>query len=104
MLAYSTTKPHEDGQSCQIHRDAGDFASGRRFERLEGGDLRRHSKLARNEMGDASAATVIVNRPGAPRLATTVDIKQKAPRRRGPYARFNRFLERYLPMVSIRAR
>ena len=64
MLAYSTTKPREDGPILSN-------PSGTRpilpldvtLSSLKGLTLRRHAKLARNKMGHASAATVNLNRP-----------------------------------------
>ncbi len=64
MLAYSTTKPREDGPILPNPEGTWPISlldvtlSG-----LKGWGLRRRSKLARNEMGYASAATVPVNRP-----------------------------------------
>ena len=64
MLAYSTTKRREDGPILSNPEGTRPISlldvtlSG-----LKGATLRRRSKLARNEMDHASAATVIVNRP-----------------------------------------
>jgi len=64
MLAYSTTKSHEDGPILSS-------PDGTRpnsllevtLSGLKGEALRRRTKLARSEMGRAGAARLIVNRP-----------------------------------------
>jgi len=64
MLAYSTTKPREDGPI--LANPAGTRPISLldvTFSGLQGMTLRRHSKLARNEMGHAGAATATDNRP-----------------------------------------
>jgi len=64
MPAYSTTKPREDGSI--LSNPAGTRPISLldvTLSCLKGSTLRRRSKLARNEMGSASAATMIVNRP-----------------------------------------
>ena len=64
MLAYSTTKPLEDEPILANPEGTGlvsllDVT----LRGLKGWALRRRSMLARNEMGHADAATLIVNRP-----------------------------------------
>ncbi len=64
MLAYSTTKPREDGPILSNPEGTRPISlldvalSG-----LKGWALRHRSKLARNEMGHAGAATMTLNRP-----------------------------------------
>jgi len=63
MLAYSTTKPREDGPI--LSNSSGTWPISPLDVALSGSNgwaLRRPSKLARNDMGHARAATVIVNR------------------------------------------
>ncbi len=64
MLAYSTTKSREDGPI--LSNPAGTRPISLldvTLSGLKGWALRRQSKLARNEMGHAGAATLILNRP-----------------------------------------
>ena len=64
MPAYSTTKPREDGPILSNPFGTRPFSPlGVTLSGLKGWALRRHSKLARNEMGHAGAATVTVHRP-----------------------------------------
>jgi len=64
MLAYSTTKRREEGPI--LTNPAGTWPISLldvTLSGLKGMTLRRHPKLARNEMGRASATTMILNRP-----------------------------------------
>jgi len=64
MLAYSTTKRREDGPI--LSNPAGTRPISLldvTLSGLKGWALRCRSKLARNEMGHASATTVILDRP-----------------------------------------
>ena len=64
MLAYSTTKLREDGPI--LSNPAGTRPISLldvTLSDLKGWALQRRSKLARNEMGHASATTLTVNRP-----------------------------------------
>ena len=64
MLAYSTTKPREDGPILpNPDRTRPISLLDVTLSGLKGWALQRRSKLARNEMDHASATTVIVNRP-----------------------------------------
>ncbi len=64
MLAYSTTKPREDGPILSNPEGTWPISPlDVTLSGLKGWALRRPSKLARNKMGHASAATVILNRP-----------------------------------------
>ena len=64
MLAYSTTKPREDGPTLPNPKGTRPISlldvalSG-----LKGWALRHRSKRARNEMGHAGAATMLLSRP-----------------------------------------
>jgi len=63
MLAYSTTKPREDGPI--LSNPAGTRPISPldvTLSGLKGCALRRPSKLARNEMDHAGAATITVHR------------------------------------------
>jgi len=64
MRAYSTTKRREDGPI--LANPVGTWPISLldvTLSGLKGMTLRRRSKLARNEMGRASAITMILNRP-----------------------------------------
>ena len=64
MPAYSTTKPREDGPILSNPFGTRPISPlDVTLSGLKGCALRRHSKLARNEMGHASAAILILNRP-----------------------------------------
>ncbi len=64
MLAYSTTKAREDGPiQSNPHRTRPISPLDVTLSGLKGWALRRPSKLARNGMGHAGAATVAVHRP-----------------------------------------
>ena len=64
MLAYSTTKPHEDGPILSNPEGTWPISLlDVTLSDLKGATLRRRSKLARNEMGHAGAATLILDRP-----------------------------------------
>ena len=64
MLAYSTTKPREDGPILSNPEGTRSLSPlDVTLSGLKGWALRRPSKLARDKMGHASAATVILNRP-----------------------------------------
>ncbi len=64
MLAYSTTKPREDGPILSNPSETWPILPlDVTLSGLKGWALRRHSKLARDKMDHAGAATVIVHRP-----------------------------------------
>ena len=64
MLAYSTTKPREDGPILSNPEGTWPILPlDVTLSGLKGWALRRHSKLARDKMGRASAATITVHRP-----------------------------------------
>ncbi len=64
MLAYSTTNNPEDGPILSNpKRTRPILPVDVTLSDLKGVALQRHSKLARDKMGHASTATLIVNRP-----------------------------------------
>ncbi len=64
MLAYSTTKPREDGPILSKPAATWPISLlGVSLSDLKGATLRRRSKLAGNEMDHASATTMTLSRP-----------------------------------------
>ena len=64
MLAYSTTNAREDGPiGTNPEGTRPIFPLDVTLSSLKGATLQRYSKLARDKMGHASTATLILNRP-----------------------------------------